>query len=96
MKCSFGCGQPAKHMVAQNLYCCEKVSADCPEMKRRFQQDKAMEEFIKKGIDVEVRNIAGYRSKPDVSMANDMVQVTLALSKHNWRGLKKLLHIDNE
>lgn len=97
MKCSFGCGNNANYMVGNDRPCCCKFESGCPAMIKKFHEAEDKERIKEQGVDVKVVTVAGFRSQPEVNRANDMVQVTLALSKRDWIGLKRVLNIkDNE
>jgi hypothetical protein len=94
MKCSFGCGNDANYMVGNNRPCCSKFESSCPAMIKKFHEVADKERIKEQGVDVKLLTVAGFRSEPDhVDKANDMVQVTLALTKRDWTGLQRLLNI---
>jgi len=93
LECSF-CGKPAKYTLGLNQYCCQPIASSCPANIEKFNEETKKYQLLETGIDLEVVNVAGFRSNPKKMVNNDMVQVTLKMSKTNWNKLQAFFQLD--
>ena len=95
LKCSF-CGNEAKYALGLYQYCCKKIPSECPANIDRFYEETQKMQIAENGIPLEVVNVAGFRSNPELNTKNDMVQVTLKMKKDDWYTLQKFLKHQSE
>jgi len=93
MQCSFGCGREASYLVSGQKPCCSKYESECPKMVEEFKKLSDREQIEKDGLEINILNVAGFRSNPEVNNQNDMVQVTATMSKITFKRLQQFLNI---
>ena len=92
MKCSFGCGRPAKFMIDADKFCCEKYSSLCPQNIRTFIYKLDLEKQAKK-ITIKLNKEESYRSIPNIAMTDDMVRVSVSLPIVEWKKWKRMVDV---